>query len=183
MEKSRFKNSQRNDIENFNLNREIDIGYGNTNDKINKEYLNDRDIFNKFSNGNDIIDYSDIKHNEFTYGMPIFNGQIQNNKKSLISSPYIIENNNKDSFISSIMALDSNDIYEEIKTKNDSPYENNFEQNKNYNKYNDDILNSMAYNSYTINGSIGKEEINLDYTCKVEKDIADFEFELNLHKR
>jgi len=182
MEKSRFKNSQRNDIENFNLNREIDIGYGNTNDKINKEYLNDRDIFNKFSNGNDIIDYSDIKHNEFTYGMPIFNGQIQNNKKSLISSPYIIENNNKDSFISSIMALDSNDIYEEIKTKNDSPYENNFEQNKNYNKYNDDILNSMAYNSYTINGSIGKEEINLDYTCKVEKDIADFEFELNLNK-
>ena len=97
MEKSRLKNESKNNLENFNLNREIDIIHGNlnlsnkssklikTNNKsINAQYLNDRDIFNKFSNGNDIIDYTEIKHDESNLGMPIFNGQILNNKKSLI---------------------------------------------------------------------------------------------------
>lgn len=188
MEKSRLKNTQRNNIENFNLNREIDLIIGDHNEKkidiVNSQYLNDRDMFNKFSNGNDVIDYSDIKHDEFNYGMPIYNGQIQNNKKSLISSPYIIENNNKDSFISSNMALDSSDLYEEIKMKNDSPFgpDYNVNNSSKSNKYNDDVLNSMAYNCYSNPGSTGKEEIFTDTVCKVEKDIADFEFELNLNK-
>ena len=68
--------------------------------------------------------------------------------------------------------------------KNDSPFgpDYNVNNSSKSNKYNDDVLNSMAYNSYSNPGSTGKEEIFTDTVCKVEKDIADFEFELNLNK-
>ena len=198
MEKSRLKNTTRNNLENFGLNREIDLVHGNNTKKIvNSQYLNEREMFNKFSNGNEIIDYTEIKHDESSFGMPIFNGQILNNKKSLISSPYIIENNNKDSFVSRNITMDSNDLYEEIDFQNQTIMDSN--TNTNSNSMNDDeILNNMAYNSYTLLNKtdktdlIAKSNINInmektikygkDYICKVEKDIADFEFDINKNK-
>ncbi len=195
MEKSRLKNSTRNNLENYGLNREMDVML-NKNSKrqttiTNSQYLNDRDMFNKFSNGNEIIDYTEIKHDENNYGMPIFNGQILNNKKSLISSPFVIENNNKDSFVSINSSMDSNDIYESIDF--DSTDTNLFERGDKKtvkfqtqsSEFNDDVLNSMAYNA-TPNQitRVNKEEktISKDSMCKVEKDILDFEFDINKNK-
>lgn len=192
MEKSRLKNTQRNNLENFNLNREMEIIYDKNPKKldiVNSQFLNDRDMFNKFSNGNEIIDYTEIKHDETTIGMPIHNGQILNNKKSLISSPFILENNNKDSFVSFNTSLDSNDMYEEI----DFSLESGFNKNqfkKQPNNFSDDILNSMAYNARPSTRSeynnLLDEKANSssssDYICKIEKDIADFEFDINKNK-
>ena len=87
MEKSRLKNGTRNNLENYGLNREMEIMLNKNSKKqttiTNSQYLNDRDMFNKFSNGNEIIDYTEIKHDESNYGMPIFNGQILNNKSNV----------------------------------------------------------------------------------------------------
>jgi hypothetical protein len=163
MEKTRLKNTVRNNIENFNLNREIDLSIKNNSIEI----LNDRDFFNKFSNINEQLDMSNTKHDEFNYGMPVFNGQILNNKKSLISSPYILENNNKDNFISNNITLDMNDMYAEIELDN--------------NKFDNNIFNNMAYNNKTQNNT--NIETNENYLCKVEKDVMDFEYELNLNKQ
>ena len=69
------------DIENYYLNRGMEL----VTDKLNIEVLNDRDLFNKFSNNNEHIDMSNIT-NENNFGMPIFNGQIMNNKKKVESS-------------------------------------------------------------------------------------------------
>lgn len=169
MEKVRMKTSIRNNVENYNLNREMDLVHsGNvSNDKI----LGDREIFNKFSNENEQLDMTTVKHDEFNFGMPIFNGQILNNKKSLISSPYIVENNNKNGFISNNLSLDSNDMYAEIIDKSGK-------------KFDDDVFSNMAYNNNKNYGSIKPElEEGLgDYVCKVEQDILDFEFESNLVK-
>ncbi len=165
MEKSRLKNTIRNNVENFNLNREMDlIVTNNTNDKI----LGDREIFNKFSNENEQLDMTNVKHDEFNYGMPIFNGQILNNKKSLISSPYIIENNNKNSFAPSHLSLDSNDMYAIVDDNSGKKFDN-------------DVFSNMAYNNNN-NFTISKQEREKDdmnSICKVEEDILNFEFELN----
>ncbi len=180
MEKLRTTN--RIPLENFNLNREMDLIIGpdeNRKMKIsNSQCLNDRDIFNKFSNENEQLDMTTVKHDEFNYGMPIFNGQILNNKKSLITSPYIMENNNKDNFVSNNMTLDSNDMYEQIISKSDNPYLNIYGTGSQ--EFNDDILNSMAYNN---NSGFKKDDVkSTEYICKIEKDIAEFEFEVNKNK-
>ncbi len=195
MEKSRLKNGTRNNLENYGLNREMEIML-NKNSKnktiiTNSQYLNDRDMFNKFSNGNEIIDYTEIKHDESNYGMPIFNGQILNNKKSLISSPFVIENNNKDSFVSLNSSMDSNDIYESIDfdSNDTNPFDRGDKKSTKYqsqsSEFNDDILNSMAYNAMPNQISkINKEEktISKDSMCTVEKDILNFEFDINKNK-
>ena len=75
--------------ENFNLNREI----GGIIDKnINKNYLNDRDMFFKLSSNTEDIDVTDKKFYDYS-GMPINNIQILNNKKNLINNPHIYEKN------------------------------------------------------------------------------------------
>ena len=66
-----------NSVENFNLNRGMDISSKN---EKNLDVLNDRDMFFRFSNGNEQIDMSIFKHND-NFGMPLFNPQIMNNKK------------------------------------------------------------------------------------------------------
>ncbi len=195
MEKSRLKNGTRNNLENYGLNREMEIMLNKNSKKqttiTNSQYLNDRDMFNKFSNGNEIIDYTEIKHDESNYGMPIFNGQILNNKKSLISSPFVIENNNKDSFVSLNSSMDSNDIYESIDfdSTDTNPFDSSNKKLVKFqtqsSEFNDDILNSMAYNAMPSQiARVNKEEktINKDTMCKVEKDILDFEFDINKHK-
>ena len=84
-----------NSIENFNLNRGIDVF---TQNEKSFEVLNDRDMFNHFSNGNEQIDMTNVKPNENTHGMPLFNPQILNNKKNLINNPYIQESNDQTHF-------------------------------------------------------------------------------------
>ncbi len=166
MEKVRMKNSTRNNIENFGLNREMDLVIGqNTTDKI----LGDREIFNKFSNENEQLDMTTVKHDEFNYGMPIFNGHISNNKKSLITSPYIVENNNKNGFVSNHLSLDSNDMYAVIGDKSG-------------NKFDNDVFSNMAYNNNSNFTSIKNEVEEGSLECKVEQDIIDYEFEVNMEK-
>lgn len=84
-----------NSIENFNLNRGMDIYLKN---EKNFQMLNDRDMFGQFSNGNEQIDMSSFKPNENTHGMPLFNPQILQNKKGLLNNPYIQESNDQTHF-------------------------------------------------------------------------------------
>ncbi len=182
MEKLRTTN--RIPLENFNLNREMDLIMGESEKKknkttiINSQYLNDRDMFNKFSNENEQVDMTNVKHDEFNYGMPIFNGQILNNKKSLITSPYIVENNRKDNFVSNNTTLDSNDMFEQIVQQTDNPYANIYGSGSK--DFNDDVFNSMAYNNN--NFLVKEDKKSQENICKVEKDIAEFEYEINKHK-
>jgi hypothetical protein len=83
-----------NSVENFNLNRGMDISLKN---EKNLDVLNDRDMFFRFSNGNEQIDMSIFKPND-NFGMPLFNPQIMNNKKNLINNPYIQESNDQTHF-------------------------------------------------------------------------------------
>jgi hypothetical protein len=82
-------------IENFNLNRGIDVF---TKNEKTFEVLNDRDMFNHFSNEYEQIDMTNVKPNENAHGMPLFNPQILNNKKNLINNPYIQESNDQTHF-------------------------------------------------------------------------------------
>ena len=86
-----------NSIENFNLNRGMDVF---TKNEKSFEMLNDRDMFGKFSNEHEQIDMTDIKcsEKENIHGMPLFNPQILNNKKNLINNPYIQESNDQTHF-------------------------------------------------------------------------------------
>ena len=192
----KIRTTNRVPLENFNLNREMDLVIGSKSNSspnsslnsslnssptktntINSQYLNDRDMFNKFSNENEQIDMTTVKHDEFNYGMPVFNGQILNNKKSLITSPYMMENNKKDNFVSNNITLDSNDMYEKVISKSDNPYTNLYGSGSE--EFNDNTLNSMAYN----NNSLKTEDIKSnEYICKVEKDITEFEYEINKNK-
>lgn len=158
-----LKNSGTSFIENYKLNREIDFSYKNKN---NDDYLNDRDLFNKFSNNNNEIDISKFPGDENNYGMPIFNGQILNNKKNLLSNPYIVENNKKDNFISSDLSMDSNDMYEELENKYSINKYNNITNLNDLNNFND--FNDMAYNN--------KNQSD-NFICKLEKDITISEYE------
>lgn len=107
-----------NSIEHFNLNRGMDISVKN---ETNFEVLNDRDMFNHFSNGNEQIDMSTIKPNDNTFGMPLFNSQIMNNKKNLINNPYIQEKNDQTHFrsLNTISNIGS-DMYANINDDNAS---------------------------------------------------------------
>ena len=154
MDNFKNKNTKIYDMENFNLNREMEI-YKTSNKNI--LLLDDRDLINKFSNGNEQIDISNNNNIEENFGMPIFNGQILNNKKSLLSNPYIQEDNNKNNFISN--NINCNSMFEQIETE---------KKNK------DDYFTNMAYNNN--NSSIS------NYICKIEKDIIEFEYELNREK-
>lgn len=84
-----------NSIENFNLNRGMDVF---TKNEKSIDMLNDRDMFNHFSNGYEQIDMTNVKPNENTNGMPLFNPQILNNKKGLLNNPYIQESNDQTHF-------------------------------------------------------------------------------------
>ena len=72
----RFSNPSNNT---WAFNREIDL-YKNNNTS-NIQILNDRDMFNKFSNTNESIDTTSFNLTD-SYGMPIPGGSTTNNKKS-----------------------------------------------------------------------------------------------------
>jgi hypothetical protein len=118
-----------NSIENFNLNRGMDVF---TKNEKTFEMLNDRDMFNHFSNGYDQIDMTNVKVNENANGMPLFNPQILNNKKNLINNPYIQESNDQKHFraLNTMSNLSSNtyaSFGNDINDVNDDNASNNSE--------------------------------------------------------
>lgn len=146
-------------MDNFNLNREISIYNRNNSFQI----LDDRDLFNKFSNNNnDIIDTTPLNIDN-NFGMPVYGGSTINNKKNLLSTPFIHENNEKNNF-KSLDCMDNNDSYAELEF-----------DIKNKNKNNNNLLDNMAYNNFN------NDSIN-NYICKIEKDSLDFEYQLNKNK-
>jgi hypothetical protein len=152
--------------------REMDL-YNNKS-KPNIQILNDRDMFNKFSNTNDSIDTSSFNLTD-SYGMPIQGGNTSNNKKSLLSTPYIMESNDKNNWVSTTTTWDANDMYAELETDN----KNNFL--KHSNKYvppqHQDNTLEMAYN----NNLADTHEDN--GMCKIEADCLGFEYELTKQKK
>ncbi len=177
-----FSKSQGNDqirggIEGSNMTiafgREMDL-YNNKS-KPNIQILNDRDMFNKFSNTNDSIDTSSFNLTD-SYGMPVQGGSTSNNKKSLLSTPYIMESNDKNNWVSASTTWDQNDMFAELEIDN----KNNF-SSKHSNKFiptqHQDNMLDMAYN----NNLSGTHEDN--GLCKIEADCLEFEYELTKQKQ
>lgn len=153
---NKVNNRSKNATENYYLNRGMDlISDGN----LNIQVLNDRDLFNRFSNGDEQIDTTSIKPNEFNYGMPMYNGQILNNKKELLSTPYVSEKNDNCNFKSTESSFDKNEMFAEL------------EQDINQNVSND----NLAYNTKNVSDTN-------NYVCQIEKDIAEYEFDYNKNK-
>jgi len=75
----------------------------------NAPILNDRDMFNKFSNTNETIDTTSFNPTD-VWGMPIQGGSTSNNKKSLLSTPYIMEANDKNGWTPTSTTWNQNDI-------------------------------------------------------------------------
>ena len=82
--------------EDFKMNRdkEVNTNVPFENNKQLKSILNDRDMFNKFSNGYDVevdltrkMDNGNFDFDQFSRS----NIQILNNKKNLINNPYVYE--------------------------------------------------------------------------------------------
>jgi hypothetical protein len=153
--------------------REMDL-YNNKS-KPNIQILNDRDMFNKFSNTNDSIDTSSFNLTD-SYGMPVQGGSTSNNKKSLLSTPYIMESNDKNNWVSTSTTWDQNDMFAELEIDN----KNNF-SSKHSNKFvppqHQDNMLDMAYN----NNLSGTHEDN--GLCKIEADCLGFEYELSKQKQ
>ena len=161
--------------------REIDLFNGKNQKKQqnqqNIQILNDRDMFNKFSNTNDSIDMSSFNLND-SYGMPVQGGNTSNNKKSLLSTPFIMESNDKNNWISASTAWDQNDMYAELESDNKNHFQKQFSQNLNPNSNpNSDNMLEMAYN----NNLSGIQEAN--GLCKIEADCLGFEYELTKQKQ
>lgn len=154
------------------FNREIDL-YKNI-PNTNIQILNDRDMFNKFSNTNETIDTTSFNLTD-SYGMPIQGGSTSNNKKSLLSTPYIMESNNKNNWVASSTGWDHGDTWAEINSNNTS-----MTTQQGYNKNNpngQDNMLEMAYN----NNLAGVNEDN--GICKIEADCLGFEYELTKQKQ
>ena len=155
--------------------REMDL-YNNKN-KPNIQILNDRDMFNKFSNTNDTIDTSSFNLTD-SYGMPVQGGSTTNNKKSLLSTPYMMESNDKNNWVSASTTWDQNDMYAELEVDN----KNIFSKNSNkfapqQNQQQQDNMLEMAYN----NNLSGSQEDN--GLCKIEADCLGFEYEITKQKQ
>jgi hypothetical protein len=143
----------------YRLTREINL-YDKKGSK--SDFLEDRDLFNKFSNINEQLDISNFPHSseEYALGMPIYNSQILNNKKSLLTNPYLNESDDT-KFKSINYTLDDN-MYEELKT------DENIKTGK------IDNFPTSAYNNNNIDNNS---------FCKTEKEIAEYEYIINLNKK
>ena len=161
------KNYKMEMVKDYKLNREMNV-YDRKDKK--SDFLGDRDLFNKFSNIYEQLDISNFPSttdkNEFNLGMPIYNTQIFNNKKSLLSNPYMAESDNTN-FKSINYTLDNNNMYEEIEI-------NKTINSDNTSNTNIDNFNDMAYNN-------NNSKSNL--LCKVEKEIAEYEYIVNINKK
>lgn len=155
----------------FAFGREVDLFKTKQNNNI--EILNDRDMFNKFSNTNDTIDTSSFNLTD-SYGMPIQGGSTTNNKKSLLSTPYIMETNNKNNWVATTTTWNQDDMYAELELgKNKHSNDNQF------NNPNNPTMLEMAYNNDLV--GIGTNEDN--GLCKIEADCLGFEYELTRQKQ
>ncbi len=180
-----FSNSQQNDnlrsdkFSNSNIpwafGRELEI---NPSRKVptNAPILNDRDMFNKFSNTNETIDTTSFNPTD-AWGMPIQGGSTSNNKKSLLSTPYIMEANDKNGWTPTTTTWNQNDMYAELEfDKNLNQMKFSSAQNSSHQSNSDDML-ELAYN----NKLAGTNEDN--GLCKIEADCLGFEYELSKQKQ
>ena len=117
---------------------ERDYDMHKTNQNSNVQILNDREMFNKFSNTNETIDTSSFNLTD-SWGMPVQGGHTTNNKKSLLSTPYITESNNKNNWVSSSTIWNQNDMYAEI------DFDKNILHNTNSNISNSLIFDSIIF--------------------------------------
>jgi hypothetical protein len=140
----------------------------------NAPILNDRDMFNKFSNTNESIDTTSFNPTD-AWGMPIQGGSTTNNKKSLLSTPYIMEANDKNGWTATSTTWNQNDMYAELEF-NKKSNETNFSSSQNNQTSPDDML-ELAYN----NKLAGTTEDN--GICKIEMDCLGFEYELSKQKQ
>jgi hypothetical protein len=142
----------------------------------NAPILNDRDMFNKFSNTNETIDTSSFNPTD-AWGMPIQGGSTTNNKKSLLSTPYIMEANDKNGWTPTTTTWNQNDMYAELEfDKNNNQMKFSSNQNSSHQSNQDDML-ELAYN----NKLAGTNEDN--GLCKIEADCMGFEYELSKQKQ
>ena len=170
-----------NSIENFNLNRGMDVF--TKNEKTN-EMLNDRDMFNHFSNGYEQIDMTNVKPNENANGMPLFNPQILNNKKNLINNPYIQEANDQKHFraLNTMSNLSSNSpfaiayLWKSLILLSKNPSTDKFlkilqikkkDEAVNDMKYYSDVFSDIGEIEYSIPYSNGM--VNTNFTKKLEE--------------
>jgi hypothetical protein len=180
-----FSNSQQNDnlrsdkFANTNIpwafGRELEIN-PSVKSVPNAPILNDRDMFNKFSNTNETIDTTSFNLTD-VWGMPIQGGSTTNNKKSLLSTPYIMEANDKNGWTPTSTTWNQNDMYAELELdskKNITGFST--KQNTSNQSSPDDML-ELAYN----NKLAGTTEDN--GLCKIEADCLGFEYELSKQKQ
>lgn len=163
---------------NFAFGREIDIHKTNgntTNNHNQNQMLNDRDMFNKFSNQNDSIDVSNGNFYD-SYGMPIQGGSVSNNKKSLLSTPHIAENSNNNSWTPSETTWDPNDMYAELETemKNKNIIKNPISVPTQY--------DSMEENNYSNSNTAERANGTGTKPCRIETDALNFEYEVSKQK-
>jgi len=144
----------------------------------NAPILNDRDMFNKFSNTNESIDTTSFNPTD-AWGMPIQGGSTSNNKKSLLSTPYMMEANDKNGWTPTTTTWNQNDMYAELefdKTNNQMKFSSS--QGQNFSSHSDqDNMLELAYN----NKLAGTNEDN--GICKIEADCMGFEYELSKQKQ
>jgi hypothetical protein len=140
----------------------------------NAPILNDRDMFNKFSNTNECIDTTSFNPTD-AWGMPIQGGSTSNNKKSLLSTPYIMEANDKNGWTPTSTTWNQNDMYAELEIEKNTTLQK-FSTNST-NQISSDNMLEHAYN----NKLAGNNEDN--GLCKIELDCLGFEYELTKQKQ
>lgn len=142
----------------------------------NAPILNDRDMFNKFSNTNETIDTTSFNPTD-AWGMPIQGGSTSNNKKSLLSTPYIMEANDKNGWTATSTTWNQNDEYAELEfDSNLNQMKFSSSQNLQNQTSSDDML-ELAYN----NKLAGTNEDN--GICKIESNCLGFEYKLSKQKQ
>jgi hypothetical protein len=108
--------------------------------------------------------------------MPIQGGSTTNNKKSLLSTPYMMESNNQTNWVASSTSWNQTDMYAELDF--DKNLFANQGKNPGQNKEHDTMLD-MAYNN-----NISGQNLNEDNGfCKIESDCLGFEYELTKQKQ
>jgi hypothetical protein len=167
-------------MENFNLNRGMDV-FTKNNKAL--ELLNDRDMFNHFSNGYEQIDMTTVKATENTNGMPLFNPQILNNKKNLINNPYIQESNDQTHFraLNTTSNINST-MYASFKNNDDNASNNSENGVFSCGKFSEfDKIDNNTNLEVNNNGTLMENAIanSLD---KIEKNILIYEYTLNITK-
>lgn len=155
--------------------REMDLMIPNKSRQNQNQILNDRELFNKFSNTNDSVDVASFNMTD-SYGMPIAGGSTSNNKKSLLSTPYMMESNDKNNWVPSSTTWNQNDMYAEL----EADAKNNMGNMNNTNNTNNLDANTMLNMAYNSNLSGVQEDNGL---CKIEADCLGFEYELTKQKQ